>query len=236
MNISTLEQVRKDMEHGVYDMTENRKCNANGNFKDLSGLEINGIKVVSYAEIGKNNRSLWNCICHCGNEFVAVGSEIKRGRLKSCGCLLRRINGLYKSRLYRIHHMMMCRCYTESATNYEYYGGKGIKVCKEWHDFMNFYNWAINNGYSEKLTLDRKDGNKDYEPSNCRWATRKEQSNNISSNIIFEFNGRKMTMAEWSRELSINRNTLDKRIRNGWGIEKAFTEPINKNYATRRKS
>lgn len=199
--------------------------------KSISGKEY-GYPQFTKEEIETAKENGFVVVYGCSDDLMEFEGAVQ----DEGGCLLRRINGLYKSRLYRIHHMMMCRCYTESTTNYEYYGGKGIKVCKEWHDFMNFYNWAINNGYSEKLTLDRKDGNKDYEPSNCRWATRKEQSNNISSNIIFEFNGRKMTMAEWSRELSINRNTLDKRIRNGWEIEKAFTEPVNKNYATRRKS
>lgn len=207
-----------------------------GYLVDLTGFENNGIKVISYAGTNNKNRALWNCSCHCGNEFVAVGSELKRGRLKSCGCLLKRINGLYKSRLYRIHHMMMCRCYTESTTHYENYGGKGIRVCKEWHNFMNFYNWAMANGYRDDLTIDRIDGNKDYEPSNCRWATKKEQSNNLLSNNVISFNGKTMTMAQWSEELGINRNTLDKRIRTGWTIEKAMTTPVNKKYSTRRRT
>lgn len=206
-----------------------------GYLKDLTGFEVNGIKVVSYAGTNAKNRSLWNCQCHCGAEFITVGSELKRGRIKSCGCLLKRINGLYRSRVYRIHHMMMCRCYTKSTTNYEYYGGKGIKVCGEWHNFMNFYRWAMANGYRDDLTIDRIDGNKDYEPSNCKWSTREEQSNNISSNVVIEFCGKKMTMSEWSRELGMNRNTLEKRIRNGWPIEKAMTIPVNKKYSTRRK-
>ena len=89
-------------------------------------------------------------------------------------------HGLSKTRIHRIWHSMYCRCYYPKTNGYKNYGGRGIKVCEEWKHldgFINFYNWAMSHGYNDYLTLDRIDNDKDYEPSNCRWITPKEQSN-----------------------------------------------------------
>ena len=93
---------------------------------------------------------------------------------------------------------MKQRCYNEKVAKYHLYGAKGIKVCKEWQNFNVFEEWAYNNGYREYLTIDRIDGNKDYTPKNCRWATYKEQSNNTSRNHIIEIDGQAHTISEWA--------------------------------------
>jgi hypothetical protein len=141
------------------------------------------------------------------------------------------INGLYKSRLYGIHHCMMCRCYTKSASGYEYYGGRGIKVCNEWHDFLTFYNWSIDNGYSDDLSIDRIDTNGDYEPSNCRWATWKEQANNKRDSRFITYNGKTMTLSQWAEYIGIDERTLYKRFSMGWSVEKALTYPVNEKFS-----
>lgn len=200
--------------------------------EDLTGQVFWNMTVLEYCGTNKRHRSLWRCKCKCGNEKVVVGSELKRGKTKSCGCMNETINGLYKSRLYRIHHMMKCRCYTESTTAYPIYGGRGIKICDEWlgkNGFMNFYKWAMKNGYEDNLSIDRIDVNGNYEPDNCRWATHKEQSNNTRSNHIIEFNGESLTVIQWARRLGLNHNTLYKRLRKGWTIEEALNKPVNKN-------
>jgi hypothetical protein len=123
---------------------------------------------------------------------------------------------------------MKDRCRYKTNDNYERYGGRGIRVCEEWlADYINFYNWAINNGYKEGLTLDRIDSNKNYEPDNCRWATYKEQANNTRRNNFITYNGETHTLTEWAEKLGIKRSTLNTRIhRQHWDIEKALTTPL----------
>ncbi len=122
---------------------------------------------------------------------------------------------------------MKSRCYCESATAFDTYGGRGITVCDEWKsDFETFYKWAIDNGYNDALTIDRIDTNGNYEPSNCRWATMKEQTNNVRRNNRVEFNGVVHTVSEWSDITGINKKTLWNRLSRGWPIEKALTKKV----------
>ena len=121
---------------------------------------------------------------------------------------------------------MKSRCNNPNASKYHLYGGKGIKVCNEWsQSFIAFHNWAIENGYTDELTLDRIDGNKDYEPSNCRWATYKEQANNTTQNNLITYKGITLTTYQWAEKIGINPNTFSERLRRGWSIERAIETP-----------
>lgn len=125
---------------------------------------------------------------------------------------------------------MYCRCYYPSTNQYKNYGGKGIKVCDEWkhiEGFINFYNWAMKNGYDETLTLDRIDNNKDYCPENCRWVTSKEQSNHRTNNVFYTFNGETKTSKQWCDEYNINQTTFIDRLKRGWTLEQALTISTN---------
>lgn len=116
------------------------------------------------------------------------------------------------------------RCLSQNCKEYERYGGRGICICNEWNDFEAFYTWAVSNGYTDKLTLDRVDVNGNYEPSNCRWATQVVQQNNRRNNKKYSFNGLSYTLPEWSRITGINKITLWYRINKyGWSIERALT-------------
>lgn len=133
-------------------------------------------------------------------------------------------SGLSNSRLHTIWHSMYCRCHYPGTNGYNRYGGRGIKICKEWEDdFMNFYNWAINNGYKENLTLDRIDVNGNYEPSNCRWATLEMQRRNMRINKFYKYNGEKYTQNELCRKFNINVVTFCDRLKRGWTLEQALT-------------
>lgn len=135
-------------------------------------------------------------------------------------------HGLSHTRLHRIWHSMYCRCYYSTTNQFKNYGGKGIKVCEDWKHcqvFVNFYNWAINNGYSDKLTLDRIDNEKDYCPENCRWATLKEQSNHRTNNVFYKYKGETKTSKQWCDEYGISQTTLNDRLKRGWTLEQALT-------------
>ena len=124
---------------------------------------------------------------------------------------------------------MKGRCYRKSMKRYERYGGRGISVCPEWKDsFETFKEWALSNGYSENLTLDRIDNNGDYCPSNCRWITNKEQQSNKSDNHLITYNGRTQTITQWAEELGMSGKSFEKRIRVWKDIKKAIETPVQK--------
>lgn len=126
---------------------------------------------------------------------------------------------------------MLDRCYKPELKHYRLYGGRGITVCDEWkNDFMAFATWSLANGYAANLTIDRhpnKNGN--YEPTNCRWATVKQQSNNRRNNSFLTFRGQTKTIAEWSEIVDINQFAISQRIiKLKWSVKKALTTPLNK--------
>ena len=203
---------------------------------NLVGKRFGKLKVIKYNGSNKNGRALWLCKCDCGNTKVIVGNSLINKATISCGCYnkeaarKRRIkHDLSYSKLYKVWSGMKTRCYNKNFIYYCNYGGRGIIICDEWlNDFATFYNWAIANGYKDHLTIDRLDVNGNYEPSNCRWATRKEQNNNMTKNIIIKYNGEEKTISQWSTEFNLNRTALYYRIKRGWDIEKALTTPIKK--------
>jgi len=125
-------------------------------------------------------------------------------------------HGLRDSNLYRKWDNIKKRCNNKKARYYEYYGGRGIKVCPEWEgDFQAFYDWAIANGYRKGLSIDRIDVNGDYSPSNCRWATPKEQANNRRNTPYITYNGMTKTQREWDDYFGLKPGTINHRLCHG---------------------
>lgn len=190
------------------------------NYNDLTGQKFERLTVIARAENSPSGMTKWLCRCDCGAERIVFAKHLRSGATKSCGCfsadLVTKRNfkhGQTNTRLFSIWQNMKDRCFNPNNDKYSYYGGRGITVCKEWvEDFMNFYNWAMSNGYEDRLTIDRIDNNKNYEPSNCRWATIICQANNKRSNRVVSYNGEDHTLAEWSRILKINSSTLGTRF------------------------
>lgn len=196
---------------------------------DLSGQKFGKLIVLRYSHNDKRRKSYWLCRCECGNEVIVSGSNLKSGNTSSCGCgedenrnrLMQsftdryRKHGLSESRIHKIWTHMKERCLNPRCKDYYLYGGRGISVCEEWmgeNGFEHFYEWAIANGYSENLTIDRKNVDGNYEPSNCRWADVKEQANNRRSNIRYKIGDETKTLAEWCDIYGKNYGTVYFRI------------------------
>lgn len=191
----------------------------------IVGKKYGRLKVVSFSHteiktLSTSGRKYYNhfyeCECECGNKCLVLKQCLISGHTQSCGCLQKDLaakcqttHGKCGGKLYNTWLNMKARCSNEKLPEYKNYGGKGIKVCKEWqNDYENFYNWAMSNGYKEELSIDRIDNSKGYNPENCRWATREEQANNMTTNIKIEYQGEIHTMKQWSKMLGISYSAL----------------------------
>lgn len=209
---------------------------------EIIGNRYGKLVAVSIEKQGK--KTFIKCICDCGNSHLIFPYMLANNTVKSCGCSRadaikkynqsgKRSRGNYQDGksmhpLYGTWRQMIARCENPKLIYYSRYGGRGIEVCDEWHDFWNFVKWSDSIGGRPKgYTLDRIDNDGNYEPSNCRWASLNEQSSNKSSNIFLEYNGKNQTMMQWSKEIGINFRTLNNRINRGWSIERALTEKSN---------
>ncbi len=184
----------------------------------------------------KGGLSQWVVRCECGTELIAAASKMHRGDKLSCGCLQRDMvrkhgaaSGGQRSPEYSVWAKMRRRCSSKTDDRYADYGGRGIVVCARWQDsFENFYEdmGPRPNG----TQLDRIDNDGNYEPGNCRWATRKVQQNNMRANRVLEFDGKRKTMSEWAGHIGVPYSLIQSRIQRGWPVGEALTSPNRKGW------
>lgn len=202
---------------------------------ELLGSRFGRLTVIRYAGTNKWGTRMWECLCDCGKTVLRPSGRLNNEAVRSCGCyqrdLLSAQRAIHKESHTRLHNIwlgMQNRCNNPRSPGYRLWGGKGVRVCEEWSEYVSFRDWALSSGYAENLSIDRIDVNGNYEPLNCRWATGKEQNNNRGEyNRVLEFGGKRRTLAEWADELGINHKTLYSRIvQYGWDVETALKTPV----------
>lgn len=206
----------------------------NHNFKDLTGQKFGRLTVIKRGENTNLGLARWVCKCDCGNEVLVPGSSLRNGHTTSCGCYKQEVvktcsitHGMRHERIYTIWTSIKTRCYNQHSNRHHIYSDRNIGMCDEWkNDFQCFYDWAMANGYTDKLTIDRIDNDKGYSPDNCRWVTNKENCQNKRNNINITYKGKTQCLSAWCEELGLNYKTVHKKIvYQGFDIERAFTTP-----------
>jgi len=197
--------------------------------KDLTGQVFGKLTAVEIAGRSEKGSILWLCNCECGNTYTVASAYLVRGSTKSCGCY-RGGHGLSGTKLYQVYNNILTRLNNPNHPQYKDYGGRGISICDEWakpgEGMVNFYNWAVNNGYKEGLTIDREDVNGDYSPENCRWVTMKDQCDNRRSTRRITYKGETKSAKAWSLSLGGSSDLVIGRLKLGWSEEEAVSTPI----------
>lgn len=197
-------------------------------FQDLTGQSYGQLTVKSFAGfLGKMKRPHWHCLCTCGKESIVASGNLK----KSVGCryCCRRLrpdyHGKRNTREWSAWNSMIRRCTNPTNKVYEYYGARGITVCERW--LSSFPCFLEDMGPCPSgLTLDRIDCDGNYEPGNCRWATRQTQSRNRRTSHMITHNGLTMCLSEWSQRTGLSHTTILSRLRRGWSVAEALDTPL----------
>lgn len=208
-----------------------------GKVIDLTGNTYGRLTVLGldHKEKVKNGSVVyWRCRCSCENQTIVTvrAADLKSGNTKSCGCLnqeKRTTHGMYRDPIYNIWGHIKDRCNNSNCDRYKDYGGRGIKVCERWSKFENFYEDVSQlEHFGEKgYTLDRKDNNGNYEPSNVHWVKAKDQQRNKRNNIWVEYKGEKMILKDAAEKSGISYSTLRGRYKHGERGDELF-RPVKK--------
>lgn len=192
-------------------------------YNDLKNQKFNMLTAIEIVGKTEKKGMIWKCICDCGNYTEVAGTLLSHGKIKSCGCLRKvtgEANGSFKhgmrnTKLYNSWVAMKKRCLNKADEHYPNYGGRGITVCPEWMEFDSFYEWAMSSNYKDGLTIERIDVNGNYEPSNCKWATAKEQADNRRTTVHITVDGVTKNATDWAKTLGVGRSTIGRHITKG---------------------
>lgn len=207
-------------------------------YNSLIGKKFNSLTILAIDSHNDSGHYSLLCKCDCGNTKCIRSDRVVNGVTKTCGCRNvgynnyseKRLSRKY-SKLYSCWNTMRHRCYNPKNHKYKSYGGRGITVCQEWkNSFEPFLKWAMANGYSNGVTIDRINVNGNYEPTNCRWVTSLEQARNKTTNKFIFYKGETKCLSQWCEELNLPSATIWARLRIGWSTEKAFETPIRKKH------
>lgn len=192
---------------------------------DLTGKRFGKLLVLSFAGKNPRRQSLWTVRCDCGNDRTVLGYNLRSEHTRSCGCLRGGVvtHGMSKSPEYRIWRAMLNRCSNPKDKLFHRYGGRGITVCDRWHTFANFIS-DMGIRPSSVHTIERLDNNGNYNPENCKWATRTTQCQNTSRNRLITFRNKTLCLSEWAKRTGIKQSTIAFRLKAGWPINRALTE------------
>lgn len=186
-----------------------------GNKKNLSGLKFGRLTVIRENGRTAQNNVIWLCKCDCGKEVSVASSDLITKHTSSCGCLKKEssinrftTHGQTKTPLYRVWASMIQRCYYPKSKSFKSYGEKGVTVCDEWRDFDGFYNWAINNGYKETLSIDRVDCKGNYSPDNCQWIPLSLNREKHRDSIMLNHQGEERPLKTWCDKLNLPTQTV----------------------------
>lgn len=219
-------------------MSEYKPANINHyRFVDLTGKRFGRLTVEHL--LGKRGAFIyWACRCDCGGYTETQTGKLNIGHSQSCGCILADKNatrltthgasvGGKPTPTYSVWRGIKNRCLNPNEPAYKNYGGRGIKICDRWKD--SFENFFTDMGQKPKgMWIERLDNEGDYEPTNCKWATPKEQCNNKRTNVYLTFRGKTQTVSQWNEELGYNKNVVAGRLRLGWSTEDAILTPARK--------
>jgi hypothetical protein len=203
---------------------------------EMVGRRYDKYTVIRFAGImgtGKKiNKRIFECLCDCGNVRLVDIAQLRHKDSNSCGCktmpyknqVVERY-GVYHINLRFVYSSIIDRCGKKHHKSYKNYGGRGISVCEEWvKNWFSFYCWAMDNGWKKGLHVDRINNDGNYSPENCRIVTNAINSRNKRNTVYYEWNGRRLTVSEWSEITGIKRDTIIMRIRHlRWPIEQALT-------------
>jgi hypothetical protein len=201
---------------------------------NLVGMQFARLSVQSvHPERGTDGGVRWVCLCVCGATNVVLGSDLRSGRVRSCGCLraedpnrFKPIHGKSHTSIHQVWTHIHYRCSNQRARRYKDYGGRGIRVCARWSGPDGFVHFLEDMGERPSgLSLERRDNDGDYAPDNCYWATYLQQNHNKRNNHLLTYTDETLPVSVWARRRGLPTSTLHNRLLRGWSVERALDTP-----------